>query len=406
MIYVYEDELYKYFLPLVYFRPVFNLYCGRLSLFGKIKKLYQNETFGFLVRPVIAPITKEIYAHIKVNEINEPKALSLFLSARAILKHPIEVSEKEEIFVTNENDIIGFHVQNIRIIDNIGMIYTNETISESIIFDWQLPKRQVDAISIKYPWDLIELNHQELIKDFAQPTILGTLSSDAFIIGDILNLYLGNGAEIECGAAIDLHQGPIYIEGNARILAQSKITGPAYIGKNTIIDQGKITASTIGENCRVTGEVEDSIFQGFVNKHHYGFIGHSYVGEWVNLGAGTTNSDLKNNYSTIKVKLESKNIDTGQLKVGCFIGDHAKTAIGTMIPTGAVIGTFANVFEPRANLKSVPNFFWSKGKQWHLDKAIATAKVVMSRRNVYLTKSYENLIRKNYQESHPYNLLT
>jgi len=397
MICIYEDEHYRNFLPLVYFRPVFDLHCGRLSLFGKIKKLYQNETFGLLVRPLIAPITKEIYAHIKVNEITEPNALSLFLSARAILKHPIEVSEKEEIFVIDENDIIGFRVQNNRIIDSIGMIYTNETISENIIFDWQLPKRQVDAISVKYPWDLIRLNPQELVKDFAQPTILGTLSSDAFIIGDILNLYLGNGAEIERGAAIDLHPGPIYIDGNARILAQSKITGPAYIGKNTIIDHGKITASTIGENCRVTGEVEDSIFQGFVNKHHYGFIGHSYVGEWVNLGAGTTNSDLKNNYSTIKVKLGNKNIDTGQMKVGCFIGDHAKTAIGTMIPTGAVIGMFANVFEPRANLKSVPNFCWSKGKRWQLEKAIATAKIVASRRNVVLTKTQEELINNIFQ---------
>lgn len=390
MIYIYEDELYKNFLPLVYLRPVFALYCGHLSLYEKIKQLYPAENFELLVRPLLASFIKETYPNIAVNDIIKNDTISLFLSARTILREPIEITGEEEIFVTENNDLVGLRTQNSRI--------KQIPINTKAILNWRLPKKQVKTISIKYLWELIELNHQELINDFSKPAIHGKFSPHAFIIGDISNLYLGVDAEIEAGAIIDLRSGPIYIDANAKILALSKISGPAYIGKNTILDQAKISGgTTIGENCRVSGEIESSIFHGFVNKHHNGFIGHSYIGEWVNLGAGTTNSDLKNNYSTVKVKLGNKEIDTKQMKVGCFIGDHAKIAIGTMIPTGAVIGIFANVFEPRANLKSISNFYWTKGTRWLIEKAITTARVVMSRRNVALTKTQEALISKIYK---------
>lgn len=395
MIYIYEDELYSNFLPLVYLRPVFDLYCGRLSLLEKIRRLYPNEKIGLLTRPLLSDITKEKHPDLLVG-MQSIKETSLFISARAILKEKILVDGPEQVFINKDNDNIGFRVQNSRIKDSPINIKT--------ILNWQLPKRQIKAISVKFLWDLIELNHQELINDFPMKNILSrkilsavfassAINTDPIIIGNINNLYLGHNAEIEPGAVIDLRKGHVYIDDNAKILALSKIVGPAYIGKNSIIDQAKIIGATIGENCRVSGEVEASIFQGFVNKHHYGFIGHSYLGEWVNLGAGTTNSDLKNNYSSVKVKLGTKKIDTNLTKVGCFIGDHAKTAIGTMIPTGANIGIFANVLN---SVKSIPNFHWDKNKRWHFQKAIQTAKVIMSRRNIELSKSYEKLIKNIY----------
>jgi UDP-N-acetylglucosamine diphosphorylase/glucosamine-1-phosphate N-acetyltransferase len=426
MIYIYEDEICINFLPLVYLRPVFELYCGRLSLFEKIKRFYLNDDICLLVRPLLRDLTKEKYSKNKVNEINKSNNLSLFISARAILNERIEVNGKEEIFINKDNEIIGFRVKNERSIDRINRIKEKGVLSERIILKWQLPKRQVNAISVKYLWDLIKLNSQELINDFASPANIGKLSNRAIILGDTQKLYLGCDAGIEAGAVIDLRQGPVYIDDNAKILALSKIIGPAYIGKNNIVDMAKISDSTIGPNCRISGEVETSIFQGFVNKHHYGFIGHSYIGEWVNLGAGTTNSDLKNNYSTVKVRIGNKEIDSDQIKVGCFIGDHAKTAIGTMIPTGAVFGIFANILQTNFqqeiatpssmarkdkkvmslrgkaeaisnNIKLIPNFYWSKGKRWQLEKAITTAKIVMARRNILLNKSYEELVCKIYK---------
>jgi UDP-N-acetylglucosamine diphosphorylase/glucosamine-1-phosphate N-acetyltransferase len=419
MIYIYEDELYKNFLPLVYLRPVFDLFCGRLSLYKKIKKFYHNQAIGLLVRPLLAEITEEKYPDLKVNEVNKSNDTSLFLSARAILKEKIDATGKEEVFITKDNDIVGFRVKNSRV--------KQIPINTKTILNWKLPKKQVKAISVKYLWDLIELNSQELIYDFTDSNNIRKITEHATIIGDTRKLYLGNNVEIEPTAVIDLRQGPVYINDNAKVFALSKIIGPAYIGKNSIIDMAKISGgTTIGENCRVSGEVESSILQGFVNKHHFGFIGHSYIGEWVNLGAGTTNSDLKNNYSSVKVKLNQKKIDTNLIKVGCFIGDHAKTAIGTMIPTGAVIGIFANVVQSEVqqeiatpssmarkdnkvkslrgkaeaisnNLKYITNFHWSKGKRWHLQKAIDTAKKVMARRNIVLSKTQEVLISKIYK---------
>lgn len=394
MVCIYEDELYKNFLPLVYLRPVFELYCGRLKLYQKIKNWYPKEKIGLLVRPIISEITEEKHPNIPVNYFIEEKEfvkneINLFISARAILNEKINPYGPEEIFIApvagnnkNEYDIVGFRVKDTRI--------KKLPINTQNILNWRLPKSKVNAIVTKYLWDFIEMNADELIKEFPTSRILGKISSKTIIIGDIKKLYVGQDAEIEAGAVIDLRPGPIYIDDYARVLALSKIIGPAYIGKNSIIDQAKISGgTTIGENCRISGEVESSIFQGYANKHHYGFIGHSYIGEWVNLGAGTTDSDLKNNYTTVKVKIGNKKIDTGKLKVGCFIGDHTKTAIGTMIPTGAVIGIFANVLMPA---KSIPNFYWSKGKRWAFDKLIRTAKIVMSRRNVTMSQSYEDLI--------------
>jgi UDP-N-acetylglucosamine diphosphorylase/glucosamine-1-phosphate N-acetyltransferase len=385
MVYIYEDEFCKNFLPLVYLRPISDLYCGRLSLYSKIKQLYPETKINLLVRSQLTEITKEKYPHASVNQVDKSEKLSLFISSRAILKQKITNSGQEEIFVSDNNKIIGFCVQPSR--------FKKIPVNTKTIRAWKLSQKKVNAISLKYLWDLIEHNSHELTADFGKPDMHGKFSPHAIIIGNISNLHLGVDTEIEANVVIDVRSGPVYIDDNAKILALSKITGPCYIGKNTIVDQAKISSSTIGENCRVSGEVEASILHGFVNKHHYGFIGHSYIGEWVNLGAGTTNSDLKNNYSSVKVKVGLKKIDTNLTKLGCFIGDHTKTAIGTIMPTGAVFGIFANIL----NLtRSAPNFLWDKGKRWQLIKAIETARIVMSRRNVKMTKAQENLIRRIY----------
>jgi hypothetical protein len=146
--------------------------------------------------------------------------------------------------------------------------------------------------------------------------------------------------------------------------------------------------------------VESCIFQGYSNKHHEGFLGHSFVGEWVNIGAMTTNSDLKNNYSSVRVKLGDKVIDSGMIKLGCFIGDHSKLGIGTLIPTGAVIGSFVNFFGGGIMPRYLPSFKWlgpGVDEKYTLDKAVETARMVMNRRGVKLTREYENLIRANYK---------
>jgi bifunctional N-acetylglucosamine-1-phosphate-uridyltransferase/glucosamine-1-phosphate-acetyltransferase GlmU-like protein len=188
------------------------------------------------------------------------------------------------------------------------------------------------------------------------------------------NILLEAGAEVEAGAVLDARSGPIYIGKGTIIRALTSLRGPL----------------SIGPGCRIGGEVVASIIHGNSNKGHYGFLGHSYVGEWVNLGAGTTNSNLKNNYSSVKVK----GIDTGQQFMGCLIGDFVKTGIGTLINTGTVIGFGANVMGGKVTPKNIPNFQWNENERYRLDDFFRTVELMMGRRGVKLTKEQIDLIKK------------
>jgi UDP-N-acetylglucosamine diphosphorylase/glucosamine-1-phosphate N-acetyltransferase len=156
--------------------------------------------------------------------------------------------------------------------------------------------------------------------------------------------------------------------------------------------------------CKVGGEVEGSIFQGYSNKQHDGFLGHSYICEWVNLGADTNNSDLKNNYGNVKVYVDGKIVDTGHQFVGLFMGDHSKAGINTMFNTGTVVGVSSNVFGAGFPPKFIPSFSWGgadKMIEYDIEKAVETAKAVMKRRDIKMTKEYETLLRKIFMETAP-----
>jgi UDP-N-acetylglucosamine diphosphorylase/glucosamine-1-phosphate N-acetyltransferase len=190
------------------------------------------------------------------------------------------------------------------------------------------------------------------------------------------NILLEAGAEVEAGAVLDARLGPIYIGKGTIIRALTSLRGPL----------------SIGPGCRVGGEVVASIIHGNSNKGHYGFLGHSYVGEWVNLGAGTTNSNLKNNYSSVKVN----GIDTGQQFMGCLIGDFVKTGIGTLINTGTVIGFGANVFGGKLTPKYIVPFSWGETEKYRLDDFLKAAEAIMKRRGSVLGPEAAEKIRQAF----------
>ena len=239
---------------------------------------------------------------------------------------------------------------------------------------------------INYLWDLIINLKEDLETDLK---VLGTryqgpgIHKSAIILNEN-NVLIEEGAEIEPHVVIDARQGPVYIGKNTIIKAGANLRGPV----------------SIGPECRIGGEIVASIFHGYSNKGHYGFIGHSYIGEWVNLGAGTTNSNLKNTYGTVKVLgtrdqgLGREEIDTRQQFVGCFIGDFAKTGIGTLITTGAVIGVAANVFGGGVTPKVVPNFSWGIDSKADFAKTIEVINRMMGRRERKLNDSQIVLLKK------------
>jgi UDP-N-acetylglucosamine diphosphorylase/glucosamine-1-phosphate N-acetyltransferase len=172
-------------------------------------------------------------------------------------------------------------------------------------------------------------------------------------------------------------------------------SGPIYLGQGTIVRPHSYLRGplSIGPGCRLGGEVTHSLFHGYSNKAHYGFIGHSYIGEWVNLGAGTTNSNLKNNYGTVKVQVNGKQVDSGQQFLGCFIGDYAKTGIGTLINTGTVIGLGANVLGGQVTPKSIPDLQWDEKSKYRLDDFLKAAETMMARRGIKMAPAKADLIR-------------
>jgi acetyltransferase-like isoleucine patch superfamily enzyme len=235
---------------------------------------------------------------------------------------------------------------------------------------------------VQYLWDLIIDLKEDLEEDLKVlgAGVKGQVHPSA-VIYDEKKVLIEKGAKIEANVVLDARSGPIYIGKNTIVRPQSYLKGPL----------------SIGPECRIGGEVVHSIIHGYSNKAHYGFIGHSYIGEWVNLGAGTTNSNLKNNYSAVKILVGGKEVDTGQQFMGCFIGDYAKTGIGTLIATGAVIGVGANVFGVGVTPKVVPSFSWGVTKEYELDKFLEAAARAMERRGKEIRTEDRKLLQKVFQ---------
>jgi UDP-N-acetylglucosamine diphosphorylase/glucosamine-1-phosphate N-acetyltransferase len=216
-------------------------------------------------------------------------------------------------------------------------------------------------------------------------------------------IAIGDGSTIGPGAVLDATAGPVLIGSGATVMANAVVMGPAAIGDGSSVKAAaRIYGGTsIGPVCKVGGEVAGSVLQSFSNKQHDGFLGHSYVASWVNIGAATDNSDLKNNYGNVWVEIAGEVRDTGLTSVGATIGDHTKTAIGTKLNTGTVIGVFCNVLASGFPPKNIPAFSWGgpDGFVRHdIEKALDTARGVMARRGRKLTAAEERLIRGVYAE--------
>jgi len=258
---------------------------------------------------------------------------------------------------------------------------------------------------LTYPWELVNKNAELIKEDYSssgKKESEGTLDRKATVYGNKNNVYLGKNSFVEAHVTLDTRGGPIFIGNETVVDSGSRISGPAYIGDKTMIRSGMIREGcSIGPVCRVGGELEETIIHGYTNKYHTGFIGHTYIGEWVNFGAGTNNSDLKNTYGTVKVEIKGKGVDTGATKMGCFIGDHAKTSIGTQIYTGIKIGVASHVHGFITH--DVPSFtIWSespgaKSVELYLKSAIEIEKRVFSRRGLVQTRKDIDLLRKLFQ---------
>ncbi len=261
---------------------------------------------------------------------------------------------------------------------------------------------------IQRPWDLVSRNADHLVRDFTIEGKSGLSNrhlATIALVGPASKLFIHESARIDPYTVFDTTNGPISVSAGAWVQPFTRVEGPSFIGPNTQLFRANLRGGvTIGPQCRIGGEVEASLVHGYSNKYHEGFLGHAYVGEWVNLGAITSNSDLRNDYGEVFVPLGGDPVGTGQAKVGCFIGDHTRTGLGSMLNTGTAIGVMCNVLPAGPLLpKHVPSFtavlYGRVAPGFPLEQMFATARIVTGRRGQTFSELDEQLYCDLYEQT-------
>jgi len=388
---IFEDEEYENLYPLSLTRPVFELKCGQFTLRERILRNFSGVDVSYFMRDYLVPVFSQDKKEVSVNEMQALKNDDiLFINGRWLLsKGELNLTGEEEVGICGEETLY------LRVKRKTMKTYFSSSFRKLISsLKQKLKKKEIKARLVTYPWDLIINNSWALEEDFtfrSNEGVQGKFSSQVVIYGDRNKIFVAKSAKIQPLVFLDCTEGPIYIDEEALIFAHTHIKGPSYIGKKSQILGAHIGEGTsIGPVCRVGGEVEETIIHGFTNKAHQGFFGHSYLGEWINIGALCTNSDLKNDYSSVQLYIEGKLKDSGITKVGSFIGDHTKLGIGCLLNTGTIVGVGSNIVTAGKVLpKFIPSFTWCLNgkfyKGYGLKQIIETAKVVMSRRKVTMS---------------------
>lgn len=382
------------FYPLVLGRPLWELRCGMNSIEEKLVARIKPDDVAYFVPDYMA----DYYKTQTDKPVNDLKALvdeDLILVDPRIKADGFDIPDKSQIGLSKEGHMLYARMTK----EDSQKISANDI--EQFIAEAKAGLLNVPCQSPtwQYTWDLVLANPEQITEDFktvGRSGIEGDIEEPSAIRGNKKDVYVGPKAKLHPMVVLDAENGPIYIEEGVEVHPFSRIEGPCYIGKNSILLGAKCReGNSIGPMCRIGGEVEESIIHGYSNKYHDGFLGHSYVGEWVNLGALTTNSDLKNDYSNVSVMLDgTQSIDTGSTKVGSLIGDHTKTSIGTLLNTGSYVGAMALIMATGKPLpKHIPSFGWfiegivTKG--FGKKTLYGTAKKAMSRRGCEWTAEVE-----------------
>ncbi len=263
-----------------------------------------------------------------------------------------------------------------------------------------LPRVQAKGLMVGFPWDLVLNNGDLLLYDWDPDAakIVGTIQPGAHLINEC-NVHIDEGSVVKSGAVLDADEGPIYIAKNVTIMPNAVVCGPTFIGDDTVISAGAWirTNVSIGPGCRIGGEVGASIIHALSNKQHHGFVGHSYIAEWVNIGAGTTTSNLKNTYGEISVPMGGLPTATGQTFVGSIIGDFAKTGINQSLATGSVIGFGSSLATSTINPPFVPSFRFvtdDKNEPYEVERCLEVARRAMARRKIEMSPEEQAYFRQ------------
>jgi len=392
------DEVRLRFQPLSFSRPLWELRCGMTSLAEKLIAKVDAIDIVYFVPPYMAEAYRARVDR-PVNSVAELAGDDLLVVDPRVKADAFDVEPvgPSHVGLDDEGRVLYARVAR----EDAARLPSHDIGEFLAAAKAAFPNLKSNLPTWNYLWDLILANPEQITADFAaagQSGIDGKVEEPSAIRSGAKDLYVAPGAAVHPMVVIDAKHGPIYIDEGAVIHPFTRIEGPCYVGKKSLLLGAKCReGNSIGPACRIGGEVEESIIQGYSNKYHDGFLGHAYVGEWVNLGALTTTSDLKNNYGPVRVWAAGSERDSGSNKLGSIIGAHVKTGIGTLLPTGCSIGAGANLFGGgRFAPKRLPAFSWWDGEravEHRIEAFLDTTAVAMGRRGVTLQAADAALLR-------------
>jgi UDP-N-acetylglucosamine diphosphorylase/glucosamine-1-phosphate N-acetyltransferase len=382
-------------------RPAFDLRCGALTLRERQQRWFGARTASALLSTERLGVSRLACPDVHLFDPSAPLpgALALvnarWLPASAVATEP---PGRGVYLIGDEIAFAVLHVTDLRGRDAARVL-------SSLPAD--LPKRQASGTLIRYPWELVENNAAALAQDgahWAATRASVAIPAGVTILGRPAHVFLDPAATVEPQVVIDATHGPVMIDRDAIVHAFSRLDGPCYVGPRTHLLAARVKNTSIGPECRIGGEVESTVVQGYTNKAHEGFLGHSYVGEWVNFGAGTFTSDLRTDYGPVRMSVGNRPVETGLLKVGAFFGDHVKTSIGTLFNTGSTVGPFALLLTSGTLLPRVIPPFCRYGhgrlsERTDLGQMFETAATVLARRNCEWTEAHADVYHELYERT-------
>ena len=388
MNYILFDSFYREaLLPFAYTRPVADIRVGILTIREKWEKLLNTKT---------STLTED-YLSIKYPLIKGEKNMLIngsVLPTAALVKEVIALKPGETL--SRDDQVVAMFLD----AEDVDMAADVDS-TEDIV-------SQQEFIQIKNNWDIFYYNGRTIVSDFelltkgrkSQP-----VSKTNFINGDASLIFIEEGASVEF-AFLNTKQGPIYIGKDAEVMEGAKIKGPFALCEHaTVKMDAKIYAgTTIGPHSKAGGELNNVVIFGYSNKGHDGFMGHSVMGEWCNIGADTNTSNLKNTYDNVRLWSypEESFVNTGLQFCGLMLGDHSKCGINTMFNTGTVVGVSANIFGSGYQRNFIPSFSWggTQGFQtFKLNRAFKVAEAMMSRRGIEFDQVEKDILTHVYEET-------
>ncbi len=375
------------FFPISATRSVWDIRIGGETFFSRFKKLISDkDQITLFVRKDLEQISKEKHKGFDIN----PSSISdgVWCAGHIFWTKDLldKMLSKSNSKWFSDNELVGYNLSSAMgksMIENGGP--ANSEANKNILI------KDMECDKAHYLWEILNRVPKTLSEEVTNlvPNHNNLVNKNSIYMFGKDKIYISKTANIEPLTVLNAENGPIIIKDNVQIKSFTYIEGPVYIGSNSIVKpHSQISSSAIGPTCKIGGEIEHSIVQGYSNKVHDGHLGNAFLGEWVNIGAGTTNSNLKNTYSNVKVVIHENNIDTGQTSVGSFIGDFVRTGIGTQLNTGAVVGPCSNIVSTSISPKYFDSFSWyidGKNDSYRISDFIKTAKNIKERRDKILS---------------------